>query len=356
MQLGRPMFYMMFHTFIFSLYYRMLGMLFASLIVPSYCPIYEHIETYMTGIYTGRQMEIDDESRITIARNATSWIWYQGYLLGVCFNVEDNSPGRTRKFLIWALRRTTIENFVNNLHKKHGITDVVQVRTCGAYDWHVKQCPVRPVISVLAPAPIKAIIEDAQQFINSRQRYTDLGIPYRRGYLLYGLPGTGKTTCAYVLSSELKRPLCFLSLTNRNANDDWLIDILTRAPEGAIILIDDYDRFVPSTTNEGITIAGLLNALDGIVAQTGKIVILVANDISSIPDAILRPGRIDRRFLFTLTETSDASSLFERFHGTEHKELFIENFKSPRSAASIVAHLMRYESGIEAAETAGAIL
>jgi len=146
-----------------------------------------------------------------------------------------------------------------------------------------------------------------------------------------------------------------MSLTHKNANDEWLIDMLSRAPMGSIILIDDYDRFVPSHTG-GITIAGLLNALDGVIAQTGKIIILAANDISMIPDAVLRPGRIDRRFTFGLTDTSEAAELFERFHGSEYKTTFAQNFSGPRSASSIVAHLMRYECALEAAENAGSIL
>ena len=348
------MFYMILHTIAFSLYYRMIGMLFACLTIPYYCPVYEHVETYMSTVYGGRQIEIDDESRITIARNTTSWIFYQGYLLGISCNVEDSTSGRARKYFIWALRRSTLEKFIDDLHKKHNIVDVVQVRMCNTYDWSMKPSPIRALSSILPPAPIKEMIEDAQNFINSKERYSYLGIPYRRGYLLEGLPGTGKSSCALCLAGVLKRPLCFLSLTNKNANDEWLLDMLSRVPIGSIILIDDYDRFVPSHTG-GVTIGGLLNALDGVVAQTGKIIIIAANDISMIPEALLRPGRIDRRFTFGLTETYEAAELFERFHGTEYKTEFAKNFSSPRSASAIVSHLMRYEKAIEAAKNAGSI-
>lgn len=339
----------MLHTLAFSLYYRAIGMLFASLTIPYYCPVFEHVEAYMSTVYCGRQIEIDDESRITIARNATSWIFYKGYLLGICCNVDDNLAGRARKYFIWALRRSTLEKFINDLNKKHNIVDVVQVRTCNSYDWTMKPYPIRPVSSILPPAPIQEMIEDATNFINSKERYFYLGIPYRRGYLLEGPPGTGKSSCALCLAGVLKKPLCFLSLTNKNASDEWLLDMLSRVPLGSIILIDDYDRFEPSKTG-GVTIAGLLNALDGVVAQTGKIIIIAANDISMIPDAVLRPGRIDRRFTFGLTEKNEAAELFERFHGKEYKDMFAENFTSPKPAAAIVSHLMRYEKSIDAAQ------
>jgi hypothetical protein len=345
------MWYVLLHTIVFSLYARAIGFLFASLTVPHYCPIFEHVESYMSTIYSGRQIEIDDESRITLARNTTSWIFYEGYLLGICCSVDDGSVGRSRRFIIWALRRSTLEKFINDLCKKHHVTDVVQVRSYGTYDWNIKTYPSRTVETIFRPAPINDMIADARKFIDSKERYLYLSIPYRRGYLLEGHPGTGKSSCALCLASVLKRPLYFISLTYKNADDDWLIDTVSRVPVGAIILFDDFDRFVPSTT-KGVTMTGLLNALDGVVAQTGKIIIIIANDISKIPDVLLRPGRIDRRFSFGLTETDDAADLFERFYGKEYRELFIKNFQSPKSASSIVSYLMQYEDGKNAAENA----
>lgn len=348
------MFYLFLHTIAFSFYYKAIGLAFACLTVPHYCTVYEHVEAYMASVYKGRQIEIDDESRITIARNASTWIFYKGYILGISCSVDESNTGRTRKYFIWAFRRTTLELFINDLYKKHNVVDVVQVRTCSTYDWAMKLTPLRPIASILPPAPIKEMIEDAENFINAKERYAYLGIPYRRGYLLEGFPGTGKSSCALCLAGALKKPLCYMSLTNKSANDEWLTDMISRVPVGGIILIDDYDRFEPST-NGGVTIGGLLNVLDGVVAQTGKIFILAANDISKIPDAVLRPGRIDRRFTFGLTESSEAVELFERFHGKEHRDLFIKNFQSPKSASAIVSHLMRYENALEAANTAGSM-
>lgn len=348
------MLYVLWTTIVFALYHRALGMVFASLLVPSYSPIYEHIDAYLAEAYAGRQMELDGESRITIARNATSWLWYRGQPLGISCRVEDGRIERSRMYHLWALRRATLERFVDELRARHGLGDVVQVRTGGAYDWHARACPVRSFESILAPAPIAAMLDDARRFGAARERYAELGIPYRRGYLLVGPPGTGKSSCALCLAGALKRPLCFMSLTGKQATDDWLVDMLSRAPSGAVVLIDDFDRFVPSVTS-AVTLAGLLNALDGVVAQTDKIMVLAANDVTTVPEALLRPGRIDRRFTFELTGVDDATALFERFHGAAHAERFARHFPGPRSAAAIVAHLIRYESAIEAAVYADAI-
>jgi hypothetical protein len=341
-------------TIVITTYHKALGQVFATLTIPSYCPVYEHVEAFLSHAYAGRQMEMDTESRITIARNATSWFWYHGSLVGVSCQVEDaGRMERNRLIYMWALRRSTLEHFVTAQRMQHGLTDVVKVGTCGAYNWHVTTYPMRSISSILAPAPIAAMLDDARQFAMAKQRYADLGIPYRRGYLLIGPPGTGKSSCALGLAGALNRQLCFLSLTGKHANDTWLLDMITSAPLGSVVLIDDFDRFTPSST--GVTVAGLLNALDGVVAQTGKIVVLVANDITKIPDAILRPGRIDRQFVFELTETQDATALFERFHGATHAGEFAANFPGPRSAAAIVSHLMRYDSALAAATHAAEI-
>lgn len=336
-------------TLVITTYHKALGLVFASLTIPSYCPIYEHVEAFLSSAYAGRQMEMDSESRITIARNATSWMWYEGSLLGISCHVEDvGRVDRARLIYIWALRRATLEHFVHAQRARHGLADVVKVGTCGAYNWHVTTYPMRTVESILAPAPIAAMLDDARKFSTAQQRYADLGIPYRRGYLLIGPPGTGKSSCALCLAGALKRQLCFLSLTGKHANDNWLLDMITTTPTGSVVLFDDFDRFVPSSTSD-VTMTGLLNALDGVVAQTGKIIVLVANDISAIPDALLRPGRIDRKFEFELTGTEDATALFDRFHGSTHASQFAGNFPGQRSGAAIVSHLMRYESANDAA-------
>ena len=55
--------------------------------------------------------------------------------------------------------------------------------------------PSRRIESVVLPAGVAvSILQDCREFIDSSQWYADRGIPYRRGYLLHGLPGCGKTS------------------------------------------------------------------------------------------------------------------------------------------------------------------
>ena len=58
---------------------------------------------------------------------------------------------------------------------------------------------------------------------HSLRRYQDRGIPYRRGYLLHGPPGCGKSSFITALAGELQHSICLLNLSLRGMNDDWWV-------------------------------------------------------------------------------------------------------------------------------------
>ena len=68
-----------------------------------------------------------------------------------------------------------------------------------------------------------------------------LGIPYRRGYLLHGPPGSGKTSFIQALAGELEYNLCILNLSERGLTDDRLHLILSIIPERCIMVLEDID-------------------------------------------------------------------------------------------------------------------
>lgn len=70
---------------------------------------------------------------------------------------------------------------------------------------------------------------------------TYLGIPYRRGYLLHGPPGSGKSSFIQALAGSLSYDLCLLNLSERGLGDDKLNHLMTNAPERSFILIEDVD-------------------------------------------------------------------------------------------------------------------
>ena len=67
------------------------------------------------------------------------------------------------------------------------------------------------------------------------------GIPYRRGYLLHGPPGSGKSSFIQALAGSLSYDICVLNLSERGLADDKLIHLLSNVPERSFVLIEDID-------------------------------------------------------------------------------------------------------------------
>jgi chaperone BCS1 len=144
-----------------------------------------------------------------------------------------------------------------------------------------------------------------------------LGIPWRRGYLLHGPPGTGKTSVAYALAGELQLKLCTLSLTNPKLNDHSIADLLQRTPPRSLILIEDIDAFFNAREKQDarieVSFSGLLNALDGVAAQEGRIIVLTTNHRERLDPALIRPGRIDVAVELGNATADQVRRLFLRF-------------------------------------------
>jgi chaperone BCS1 len=79
---------------------------------------------------------------------------------------------------------------------------------CGGWEKAMTKRPRTLDSVVLDDQQGEGIIEDARQFLGAAEWYEKTGIPYRRGYLLYGPPGCGKTSFCQALAGELKLDIC----------------------------------------------------------------------------------------------------------------------------------------------------
>lgn len=163
------------------------------------------------------------------------------------------------------------------------------------------------------------LLHDARGFLQSAEWYASVGIPYRRGYLLYGPPGCGKTSFCQALAGALKLDICMLTLTNKNLNDNSLAESLRDAPANAIVLLEDVDavfvdrKQADSGSSMGVTFSGLLNALDGVGSQEGRLFFMTTNHIEKLDPALIRPGRCDVKVEVRRASRQQARQLFSRF-------------------------------------------
>ncbi|KAI8338985.1 P-loop containing nucleoside triphosphate hydrolase protein [Chlamydoabsidia padenii] len=181
--------------------------------------------------------------------------------------------------------------------------------------------PKRPLGTIVIPLNVKQqLIDDTKEFLASEQWYSDRGIPYRRGYLLYGEPGSGKTSFVYSMAGELGQNIYVVNLSSKGLTDDVLTELLSDTPSRCILLIEDVDAaFVQrsrgdATVGNNITFSGLLNAIDGVSAQEGRILCMTTNHPEKLDEALIRPGRIDVRVHFGNATKHQAEELFNKFY------------------------------------------
>ncbi|CAM9089949.1 unnamed protein product, partial [Ectocarpus fasciculatus] len=177
---------------------------------------------------------------------------------------------------------------------------------------------------------MEVLLSDARKFLDSRAWYTEKGIPYRRGYMLYGPPGCGKTSFAQVLAGELNLDICMLALTHVGLTDNDLCELLRDAPRNSVIVLEDIDAvFVErDATGSGggkkgrkgdsaVSFSGLLNAIDGVASQEGKIFFMTTNHIEKLDAALIRPGRCDVKFEVKHASKQQMERMFLRFYPGE---------------------------------------
>ncbi|TDL24820.1 hypothetical protein BD410DRAFT_766331 [Rickenella mellea] len=180
----------------------------------------------------------------------------------------------------------------------------------------------RPLHSVvLADGVAERIEQDVRAFLQRRKWYADRGIPYRRGYLLHGPPGSGKSSFIQALAGSLSYDICLLNLSERGLGDDKLNHLLTNAMERSFILIEDIDAAFNKrvqTSEDGyqssVTFSGFLNALDGVASGEERIIFMTTNHVDRLDPALIRPGRVDLSELIDDALPSQAKNLFTRFY------------------------------------------
>eukprot|EP00962_Isochrysis_galbana_P059612 scaffold33304_cov129-Isochrysis_galbana.AAC.3 len=210
------------------------------------------------------------------------------------------------------------------------LADKTEPRTFTISRWNIKnqywqreqRAKARSLTSVVLPeATMGDLVQDVDDFVSEETAawYSDHGIPYKRSYLFYGVPGAGKTSLIQALAGKYCRNLCYLSPTHPDMTDDSLKNAFVRAAPNSIIVLEDVDAlFGPKRQNTvdkcPLTFSGLLNALDGVGPGGGTIVIMTSNHRDRLDPALLRPGRVDKHVHFDHATSEQRAALFLQFY------------------------------------------
>jgi len=163
------------------------------------------------------------------------------------------------------------------------------------------------------PKEIGEVVIEMNRWKDSEKWYKKRDIPWKRGWLLYGQPGTGKTALVRAISEDLDLPIWVYDLSSMS-NEELVIQwrgMLNSVP--CVALIEDLDVTFDGRKNisgssvmrDKLTFDCLLNCLDGVERSDGVFTILTTNVINKLDPSLgmpqenmstisTRPGRIDR--------------------------------------------------------------
>jgi len=189
-------------------------------------------------------------------------------------------------------------------------------------------CRARSIDSVVLPTvTIDKITKDIDRFLSpmTKKFYDNHGIPYRRSFLFYGVPGAGKTSLIQALAGHYKRSICFLQLTDKEMSDTSLLASISELPRNTIVVMEDVDSCFSGRDNKiahsKVTFSGLLNALDGVGSSFGQIFILTTNLKDQLDPALIRCGRVDIKVEFSNAVDEQCIKMWKSFYPDSSEEL-----------------------------------
>ncbi|WOK91946.1 AAA-ATPase [Canna indica] len=218
----------------------------------------------------------------------------------------------------------------------------------------------------LEPSLKTSLIADLDAFAAGREFYRRTGRAWKRGYLLHGPPGTGKSSLIAAMANHLRYDVYDLELTRVSHNSD-LRSLLIQTSNRSIIVIEDIDcsldltgdrhgtvkssaaalsasrkrarnRRQPSISNEDsdseddsfgqindgrVTLSGLLNFIDGLWSCCGeeRVIVFTTNYLEAFDPALLRPGRMDVHVRLGACGEHAMRELVERYVGIKEHEM-----------------------------------
>ncbi|GAQ10118.1 probable mitochondrial chaperone BCS1-B [Aspergillus lentulus] len=267
----------------------------------------------------------------------THWFRYRGRYLALTREVEENRQmvyTRTEKLRVSCFGRdpAILKDLMQDARvafsqKEKGRTVIYRGMKSiydGDFAWKRSTSrPARPLSTVILDEAVKkAFLEDIQHYLHpsTMRWYSDRGIPYRRGYLFYGPPGTGKSSLAFAAAGFLGLNVYMVNLNSQQLTEDSLTQLFLTLPRRCLVLLEDIDanevtgRRKPGARRRkgknGISLSSLLNIIDGVAAQEGRVLIMTTNHHEHLDPALIRPGRVDYKLEFQLASRDLCAAMF----------------------------------------------
>ncbi|KAH6791506.1 AAA-ATPase 1 [Perilla frutescens var. frutescens] len=209
------------------------------------------------------------------------------------------------------------------------------------------------------PDKKREIVDDLLNFSESKDYYKSVGKAWKRGYLLHGPPGTGKSTMIAAMANLLEYDVYDLELTAVKDNTE-LRKLLIDTSGKSIIVIEDIDCSLDLTgqrekkkeEKDGggggekkddekealkeklkkleekkpseVTLSGLLNFIDGLWSACGgeRIIVFTTNYVEKLDPALIRRGRMDKHIELSYCGFEAFKVLAKNYLDVEHHDLY----------------------------------
>ncbi|GHV95735.1 hypothetical protein AGMMS50293_20550 [Spirochaetia bacterium] len=245
------------------------------------------------GIGEGRQM--------FVFRGKVIWVSHSIDLLQTAQlnKISITILGRDQKF--FDSLRNEFHHKVEKETSETNETSVYVYEENWKWERAIKKRPFETIF--LDTATKKRLADHLDKFYANEDWYEKRGIPYQTGILLYGDPGSGKTSIVRSLAGKYNKRLCIIQA----AQLAELPKALRSLPTSCFIVIEDVDvnmqvhkrKEISETAEQTdkapnqVSLSEILNALDGIISVPGRVLFLTTNHIEVLDEAFIRPGRID---------------------------------------------------------------
>ncbi|KAF8957144.1 BCS1 N terminal-domain-containing protein [Flammula alnicola] len=243
--------------------------------------------------------------------DTTHTIYYRGHWLRITRTKQypDYGHGCSLKISVVARNNDILKKLVLEAKREyekdaeHRVHIFMADTTYGCWRWNGAR-QKRPMSSiVLQPGVKDMLLADCKDFLCSEEWYAERGIPFRRGYLLHGVPGSGKTSLIHSLAGELGLDIYVVSLSSKGCI--LLLEDLDAAftrsvsrdekSTGAPTAATSKEAATETTDGSTLSLSGLLNSLDGVAAAEGadllsRLLFATTNHIARLDPALSRPG------------------------------------------------------------------
>jgi chaperone BCS1 len=306
----------------------------------------------------------ESDSLILAPHDGSYFIKYKNKLIYLSYSVDKPHLSMAGNFTMFeSIKLTFIGKntaILNNLladienKLKSNYDNEIKINTPAWEQWREHQrLPKRNIDSVVLKENQKQfILDDVESFLNNEDWYNERDLPYRRGYLLYGSPGTGKTSLIYSIASEINKDIYFLTF-NSNMNNFRFLELMNSVPEHSILVMEDIDSIFEKedsremTEKKELDFTTIINCIDGLCAKRGILLFMTTNHIDRLDPALIRDGRIDTRLEFTPCNSEQIEKITNRFYpefelGKQLTEIIMEGGKDI-TPAELQNHLIKHK-------------